>query len=46
MVDYLPWLGNYTNTVVHNNTILGGFATTSDTDHDNKGMNAEDAVIK
>jgi len=46
MVDYLPWLGNYTNTVVHNNTILGGFATTTDTDHDNKGTNSDDAVIK
>ena len=25
MVDYLPWNGNYTNTVVRNNTIIGSF---------------------
>ncbi|KAJ7688677.1 pectin lyase fold/virulence factor, partial [Mycena rosella] len=46
MVDYLPWQGNYTNTVVRNNTILGGYATTPDFDRDRKGTNSEDAVIK
>ncbi|KAJ7506583.1 hypothetical protein B0H11DRAFT_1850080 [Mycena galericulata] len=44
MVDYLPWKGNYTNTVVHNNTILGGFATSPD--KSSKGTNGDDAVIK
>ncbi|KAJ7181632.1 hypothetical protein C8R43DRAFT_969719 [Mycena crocata] len=46
MVDYLPWKGNYTNTVVYNNTILGGYATNADADEDNKGTNVDDAVIK
>ncbi|KAJ6536710.1 hypothetical protein DFH09DRAFT_1178561 [Mycena vulgaris] len=46
MVDYLPWKGNYMSTVVRNNTILGGFATTADVDNDQKGTNADDAVIK
>lgn len=46
MVDYLPWKGNYTNTVVRNNTILGGYATSPDDDSDTKGTNADDAVIK
>ena len=27
MVDYDPWNGNYTNTIVRDNTILGGFST-------------------
>ena len=27
MVDYAPWKGNYTNTIVRNNMIYGGFAT-------------------
>ncbi|KAJ7771034.1 hypothetical protein DFH07DRAFT_804567 [Mycena maculata] len=26
MVDYLPWDGNYTDTVVRDNTIIGGYA--------------------
>ncbi|KAJ7771035.1 hypothetical protein DFH07DRAFT_804570 [Mycena maculata] len=46
MVDYLPWLGNYTNTVVHNNTILGGFATSAEEGSDTKGTDTYDAVIK
>jgi hypothetical protein len=46
MVDYLPWKGNYTNTIVHNNTILGGYATSPEVDNDTKGTNADDAVIK
>jgi parallel beta-helix repeat protein len=27
MVDYLPWSGNFTDTVVYNNTIVGGIST-------------------
>ncbi|KAJ7462037.1 hypothetical protein FB451DRAFT_1043820 [Mycena latifolia] len=46
MVDYLPWKGNYTNTVVRDNIILGGYATGVDVDNDKKGTNADDAVIK
>ena len=45
MVDYEPWLGNYTGTTVYNNTILGGFAN-EDLDKSSKGINAEDAIIK
>ena len=45
MVDYEPWLGNYTGTTVYNNTILGGFANENVT-NGSKGVNAEDAIIK
>ena len=45
MVDYEPWLGDYTGTSVHNNTILGGFAN-EDFNNGSKGVNAEDAIIK
>jgi parallel beta-helix repeat protein len=45
MVDYEPWLGNYTGTIVHNNTILGGYAN-EDLSDSSKGLNAEDAIIK
>ncbi|KZT29384.1 hypothetical protein NEOLEDRAFT_1128112 [Neolentinus lepideus HHB14362 ss-1] len=47
MVDYDPWNGNYTGTVVTNNTIAGGFATdTVDEDQDSKGTNSDDVIIK
>ncbi|KAJ6615617.1 hypothetical protein B0H10DRAFT_2220261 [Mycena sp. CBHHK59/15] len=46
MVDYLPWKGNYTNTIVRNNTIIGGFATSVEVGDDKTGTNADDAVIK
>jgi parallel beta-helix repeat protein len=45
MVDYLPWSGNFTGTVVHDNTILGGYATSSQ-EEDGKGINYGDAIIK
>ena len=45
MVDYEPWLGNYTGTVVYNNTILGGFAN-EDLNKSSDGLNAEHAIIK
>jgi hypothetical protein len=46
MVDYEPWLGNYTGTTVHDNTIFGGFANEKATNDSTKGINAEDAIIK
>src|ERR1700678_2283820 len=45
MVDYGPWKGNYTGTVVYNNTIFGGFAN-EDLNNGSKGVNGGDAVIK
>ena len=45
MVDYDPWLGNYTGTTVYNNTILGGFADVSP-DKSSNGINPWHAIIK
>jgi hypothetical protein len=45
MVDYLPWKGDYTDTVVRNNTIIGGYATSSDVDN-KMGTNSFGAFIK
>ena len=42
MVDYLPWEGNYTNTVVRNNNIVGGFANEPADGNDTKGVNDDD----
>ena len=39
--------GNYTNTVVRDNTIYGGFASSDpDSPTETKGQNNEDAIIK
>ncbi|KAI0322505.1 hypothetical protein OF83DRAFT_736540 [Amylostereum chailletii] len=46
MVDIDPWGGNYTGSVVQNNTIIGGFATDSDTDGDARGTDLHDAIVK
>ncbi|KIY52617.1 hypothetical protein FISHEDRAFT_25752, partial [Fistulina hepatica ATCC 64428] len=47
MVDYLPFDGDYAGTVVHNNTILGGFADEGVEEPDEtKGVNEDDAIIK
>jgi hypothetical protein len=47
MVDFLPWDGDYTGTVVQNNTIMGGFAADSSTSaSQNDGENADNAIIK
>ena len=46
MVDYDPWQGNYTNTIVRNNVIAGGFATEKPDGNDTKGTNDEDVIIK
>lgn len=46
MVDYLPWHGNYTNTIVRNNLILGGFSTEKPEGNETRGTNDEDVIIK
>ncbi|KAK0190468.1 hypothetical protein F5146DRAFT_1223358 [Armillaria mellea] len=46
MVDYDPWSGDYAGTVVHNNTMLGGFATDKPEGSETKGTNADDATMK
>ena len=46
MVDYQPWGGDYTGTIVRNNTIVGGFATQPEDGTEQKGENDEDVIIK
>ncbi|KAF9006727.1 hypothetical protein BDQ17DRAFT_1239163 [Cyathus striatus] len=46
MVDYDPFNGDYTGTVVRDNYILGGFANDGEEPSDTKGMNFESAIIK
>ncbi|KAH8096720.1 hypothetical protein BXZ70DRAFT_895862 [Cristinia sonorae] len=46
LVDYDPWQGNYTNTIVRDNTIYGGFSTDHPLPNEQKGENAEDVIIK
>lgn len=46
MVDVEPWGGNYTGTIISNNTILGGFATNAEQAGETDGNNFEDAIIK
>jgi hypothetical protein len=46
MVDVVPWGGNYSGTVVRNNTIIGGFATDSKSSSQNNGQNVDDVIIK
>lgn len=46
MVDYLPWKGNYTNTIVRNNQIFGGFSTEKPEGTETKGTNDDDVIIK
>ncbi|KAI1796114.1 hypothetical protein LXA43DRAFT_653957 [Ganoderma leucocontextum] len=46
MVDYDPWNGNYTNTMVRNNMIYGGFATGPAVAGETKGENDDDVIIK
>lgn len=46
MVDYLPFNGDFTDTIVRDNTIYGGFATDDPDAGDTKGTNNEDAIIK
>jgi hypothetical protein len=46
MVDYEPWKGNFTDTVVWGNTIMGGFATSQESGDEKTGPNLDDAIIK
>ncbi|KAG8882625.1 hypothetical protein FRB97_007971 [Tulasnella sp. 331] len=46
LVDYLPWNGNFTGTVVENNSIMGGFATNLTNTTAEEGKNTYDAFIK
>jgi hypothetical protein len=47
MVDYNPFSGDYSGTVVRNNTILGGFASDDEDEvRQTKGENDEDVIIK
>jgi parallel beta-helix repeat protein len=46
MVDYAPWSGNYTNTVVYNNTILGGFSDQAELPGETNGTSTDDVIIK
>ncbi|KAF6758857.1 hypothetical protein DFP72DRAFT_1064370 [Ephemerocybe angulata] len=46
LVDYIPYNGDYSNTIVQKNTILGGFANDGEAPADTKGFNYESAVIK
>ncbi|KAI0650454.1 hypothetical protein C8Q79DRAFT_998300 [Trametes meyenii] len=46
MVDYDPWNGNYSNTIVRNNNIRGGFATETAEAGESKGVNNNDAIVK
>ncbi|PFH47806.1 hypothetical protein AMATHDRAFT_66860 [Amanita thiersii Skay4041] len=46
LVDYDPFGGDYTGTVVTNNTILGGFATDGQGPGDTRGNNRDSAIIK
>ncbi|TCD67510.1 hypothetical protein EIP91_012315 [Steccherinum ochraceum] len=46
MVDYDPWGGNYTDTIVRENIILGGFSTDTPQAGEQKGANNDDVIIK
>ncbi|KAI0005117.1 hypothetical protein BJV74DRAFT_326754 [Russula compacta] len=46
MVDVLPWGGNYTGTIVQNNTVIGGFATDSKSASQTDGQNVDDVIVK
>jgi hypothetical protein len=46
MVDVTPWGGDYTGTIVRNNTIIGGLATDSRSAVQSDGDNVDDVIIK
>ncbi|KAG9015555.1 hypothetical protein FRB94_000160 [Tulasnella sp. JGI-2019a] len=46
MVDWSPWHGDFTGTIVENNIIQGGFATNLTNAATEEGKNADDAFIK
>lgn len=45
-MDYEPFDGDYTGTVVRDNVILGGFATSTEEAGEVKGANQNDAITK
>ena len=46
MVDYNPWNGSYTNTIVRDNLILGSFCTDTPEAGEQTGANIDDVIIK
>ncbi|KAG9098629.1 hypothetical protein FRC07_010608, partial [Ceratobasidium sp. 392] len=46
LVDYDPFAGDYSGTIVVNNTIVGGYADTKPTINPQYGNNTENAIIK
>jgi len=46
LVDVTPWGGDYSGTIVQDNTVLGGFATDSKSTTQNDGENVDDVIIK
>lgn len=46
MVDYDPYFGDYTGTIVTNNTIAGGFSSEKAEAGETKGADSQNAVIK
>jgi hypothetical protein len=46
MVDYEPWKGNFTNTIVQNNLVVGGLADSGSEGTSAKGDNKEDVIVK
>lgn len=46
MVDYEPYRGDYSGTVVRNNRIAGAFANDPAGVGETKGVNTEHAIIK
>jgi hypothetical protein len=46
LVDVVPWGGDYSGTIVQNNTVFGGFATDSKSATQNNGENVDDVIVK
>jgi hypothetical protein len=46
MVDVKPWGGDYTGTVVQDNTIMGGSTADSTSASQNTSDNADGVIIK
>ena len=46
MVDYDPFLGNYSGVIIRDNTIYGGFATTQERLRETKGENNRTVITK
>jgi parallel beta-helix repeat protein len=46
LVDVVPWGGDYSGTIVQNNTVFGGFATDSKSATQNDGTNVDDVIVK